>query len=128
MHSAEDIPGADAAGVPEPRQSTNASRRPSGHEHQIKEEDEAHTLPIPGLFIRLIGTAEVLGALGLLMPMPLRIRPYLTHRWPAICLTMLMTGATVLSPAFTGNLVRGVPTLILGLLAALVVCGRWHQL
>jgi hypothetical protein len=35
-------------------------------------------VPIPGLFLRFIGVAEVLGALGLILPGLLRIRPGLT--------------------------------------------------
>ena len=35
-------------------------------------------MPLPGLFIRSIATAEVAGALGLILPGLLRIRPMLT--------------------------------------------------
>ena len=35
-------------------------------------------MPLPGLFVRFIGVAEVLGALGLILPALLRIRPGLT--------------------------------------------------
>ena len=35
-------------------------------------------MPLPGLFVRFIGVAEVLGALGLVLPGLLRIRPGLT--------------------------------------------------
>jgi uncharacterized membrane protein HdeD (DUF308 family) len=35
-------------------------------------------MPLPGLFVRLIGVAEVLGAIGLILPGVLRIRPHLT--------------------------------------------------
>src|SRR6266536_49402 len=35
-------------------------------------------LPLPGLFLRFIGVAEVLGAIGLILPGLLRIRPGLT--------------------------------------------------
>src|SRR5437899_1748018 len=35
-------------------------------------------LPLPGLFVRFIGLAETLGALGLILPGLLRIRPSLT--------------------------------------------------
>ena len=31
--------------------------------------------PLPGLFVRFIGVAEVLGALGVILPGLLRIRP-----------------------------------------------------
>jgi hypothetical protein len=35
-------------------------------------------IPLPGLFLRFIGVAEVLGAIGLILPGVLRIRPGLT--------------------------------------------------
>jgi hypothetical protein len=34
--------------------------------------------PLPGLFVRFIGVAELLGGLGLVLPWLLRIRPFLT--------------------------------------------------
>ena len=35
-------------------------------------------LPMPGVFLRFIGVAEIAGALGLILPGLLRIRPGLT--------------------------------------------------
>ena len=35
-------------------------------------------VPLPGWFVRFIGVAEVLGAIGLILPGLLRIRPGLT--------------------------------------------------
>ena len=35
-------------------------------------------MPLPGLFVRFIGVAEVLGAIGLVLPGLLRLRPGLT--------------------------------------------------
>lgn len=35
-------------------------------------------IPLPGLFLRFIAVAEVLGAIGLILPELLRIRPGLT--------------------------------------------------
>src|SRR2546428_10980317 len=55
-------------------------------------------LPLPGLFLRFIGTAEVTGALGLILPGLLRIRPILTPL--AACgLLIIMVGATVVTLA-----------------------------
>src|SRR6266513_5673275 len=54
------------------------------------------TVPLPGLFIKFIGVAEVAGALGLILPGSLRIRPMLTPL--AACgLIIIMIGATVVT-------------------------------
>ncbi|GCE28861.1 hypothetical protein KDA_43450 [Dictyobacter alpinus] len=78
--------------------------------------------PLPGIIIRLIGTAEVLGALGLLLPMLLRILPILTPL-AATGLTILMAGATICSLVWGYGAASLLP-LILGLLAAFVLYGR----
>ena len=41
-------------------------------------EEMTKQMPMPGLFLRFIGVCEVLGALGLILPGLLRIRPGLT--------------------------------------------------
>ncbi len=51
-----------------------------------------HDLPV--LFMRFIGGAEVLGAIGLILPWALRIRPGLTPL-AAAGLAIIMVGATV---------------------------------
>jgi uncharacterized membrane protein YphA (DoxX/SURF4 family) len=50
-------------------------------------------MPLPGWFLRFTGIAEVLGALGLILPGILRIRPGLTPV-AAGGLTVVMLGAT----------------------------------
>src|SRR4029453_4727050 len=55
-------------------------------------------IPLPALFVRFIGVAEVLGAIGLILPGLLRIRPGLT-RLAAAGLTIIMIGATGLTLA-----------------------------
>ncbi len=55
-------------------------------------------MPLPGLFLRFIGVAEVLGAIGLILPGLLRIRPGLTPL-AAAGLVIIMIGATVLTLA-----------------------------
>src|SRR5215470_14907535 len=52
--------------------------------------------PLPGLFVRFIGTAELLGALGLILPGLLRIRPGLTPL-AALGLVLIMVGATTIT-------------------------------
>src|SRR2546423_1416201 len=55
-------------------------------------------LPLPGPFLQFIGVAEVTGAIGLILPGLLRIRPILTPL--AACgLVIIMIGATVVTLA-----------------------------
>src|SRR5215212_130806 len=81
--------------------------------------------PFPGEFIRFIGICEVLGAVGLILPYALRILPGLTAL-AAAGLVVIMVGATVSTLAIGGGLLA-LPTLLLGLLAALVAYGRRPQ-
>jgi uncharacterized membrane protein YphA (DoxX/SURF4 family) len=78
----------------------------------------------PGLFLRFIGVAEVLGGLGLVLPGLLRIRTELTPL-AAAGLTIIMIGATA-TVTSTGDLVPGLFPLAVGILAALVAYGRWR--
>ena len=81
-------------------------------------------VPLPGLFVRFIGVAEVLGALGLILPGLLRVRPGLTPL-AAAGLVVIMIGATALTLAADGVAPAMVP-LAVGLLAAFVAYGRWR--
>ena len=81
-------------------------------------------LPLPGLFVRFIGVAEALGAIGLILPRLLRIRPGLTPL-AAAGLVIIMTGAAVLTLAGGGVALALIP-LFVGLLAAFVAYGRWR--
>jgi len=81
-------------------------------------------IPLPGWFIRFVGVAEVLGALGLLLPGLLRIKPWLTPL-AAAGLVVVMIGATALMMAADG-FAAGVVPLIVGLLTAFVAYGRWR--
>jgi hypothetical protein len=58
-------------------------------------------MPLPGLFLRFIGVAEVLGAIGLVLPGLLRIRQGLTSL-AAAGLVMIMIGATTLTVRAAG--------------------------
>jgi hypothetical protein len=80
---------------------------------------------LPGLFVRFIGVAEVLGGLGLLLPSLLRIRPILTS-WAAAGLVIVMIGAVVIT--LVGGLGLGMALIpgVTGLLAAFVAYGRWR--
>jgi DoxX-like protein len=77
---------------------------------------------LPGAFLRFIGTAELLGGLGLILPGALKIRTELTPI-AAAGLVIIMIGATVLSVAAMG-LVAGIPPAVVGTLAGLVAYGR----
>src|ERR671921_1134821 len=82
--------------------------------------------PFAGEFIRFIGVCEVLGAVGLILPWALGIRRELTPL-AAAGLVVIMVGATVSTLAIDGGLLA-LPTLVLGLLAALVAYGRRSSL
>jgi len=56
----------------------------------------AGPIALPGLFLRFLGVAEVLGAIGLILPSLLRIRPRLTPL-AAAGLVIIMTGATAIT-------------------------------
>ena len=81
-------------------------------------------VPLPGLFLRFLGVCEVLGAIGLVLPGLLRIRPGLTAL-AAAGLVIIMIGATVIT-LIGGDLMAAVISLIVGLLAAFVAYGRWR--
>ncbi len=84
---------------------------------------EQMPLPLPGLFLRFIGVAEVLGAIGLILPGLLGIRPGLTPL-AATGLVIIMIGATVLTLA-GGDVAPALIPLVVGLLSAFVAYSRW---
>ena len=81
-------------------------------------------IPLPGLFIRFIGVAEVLGAVGLILPSLLRIRPRLTPQ-AAGGLVIIMSGATVIT-AMGLPVLQALLPLVVGSLSSLVAYGRWR--
>jgi len=81
-------------------------------------------IELPGLFLRFIGVCEVLGAIGLILPGVLRIRPGLTPL-AAAGLVIIMIGATVLSLA-SGGIALGLVPLVTGILSVFIAYGRWR--
>jgi len=87
-------------------------------------EEMTKQMPLPGLFLRFIGVCEGLGALGLILPGLLRIRPGLTPL-AAGGLMIIMIGATVITLMF-GDLTAALMSAVVGVLAAFVAYGRWR--
>ena len=86
-------------------------------------EEMTRDIRLPGAFLRFIGVAEILGAIGLILPSLLRIRPGLTPL-AAAGLVIIMIGATVLS-VMIGGVVMALMPFVVALLAAFVAYGRW---
>lgn len=86
----------------------------------------AGPVELPGLFLRFIGVAELLGGLGLILPGLLRIRPGLTPL-AAAGLVIIMIGAVGITLA-GGGASTGMALIpaVTGLLAAFVAYGRWR--
>ena len=75
---------------------------------------------VPEDRIKLLGAAEILGAIGLVVPIAIGIAPILT-RVAAVCLAMLMGGATA-THTMRGE--SGAVSTILALLATAVATFR----
>ena len=87
-------------------------------------EEITKQVPLPGLFMRFIAVCETLGAVGLILPGLLRIRPGLTSL-AAAGLVIIMIGATVVT-MMTGEIVMALFPLVTGILCAFVAYGRWR--
>ncbi len=77
---------------------------------------------LPGLLLRCIAVAELLGACGLVLPWALRIRRELTAI-AAYCLMAIMVGATVITLKIGGGAQALFPATT-GVLLAVVAQGR----
>jgi uncharacterized membrane protein YphA (DoxX/SURF4 family) len=89
----------------------------------IEEMMKQMPLPLPGWFVRFTGVVEVLGAIGLILPWLLGIRPGLTPL-AAAGLVIVMIGATVYTLA-AGEIASAPMPLVVGIGAAFVAYGRW---
>ena len=87
-------------------------------------EEMTKQIAMPGWFLRFIGVAEVLGAIGLILPWLFRVRPGLTPL-AATGLTLIMVGATVLT-LIVGDIPTALMPLLTGMLSGFVAYGRWR--
>jgi uncharacterized membrane protein YphA (DoxX/SURF4 family) len=90
----------------------------------IDEMTKQMPLPLPGWFVWFTGVVEVLGAVGVILPWLLRIRPGLTPL-AAAGLVIVMVGAIVYTLA-AGDIASALISLVVGLLAVFVAYGRWR--
>jgi hypothetical protein len=88
----------------------------------LKAMGSPNQIMLPGLLLRFIGVCEVVGALGLILPGLLRIRPSLTPL-AAAGLVIIMIGAVGLTVAGDGVAAAIVPFVTL-ILVAFVAYGR----
>lgn len=79
-------------------------------------------LPLPGWFLRFTGVVEVLGAIGLVLPWLLRIKPSLTPL-AAAGLAIVMIGAIVYTVA-AGDIASALLPLVVGIFCIFVAYGR----
>ena len=82
-------------------------------------------VPLSGAFLHFIGACEVLGAIGLILPGLLRIRPGLTPL-AAAGLVIIMIGATIIT-LMGGDVLPALIPFAVGLLAAFVVYWYWSR-
>jgi uncharacterized membrane protein len=80
--------------------------------------------PLPSWFVLFTGVVEVLGAIGVILPRLLGIRPGLTPL-AAAGLVVVMIGAMVYAFA-AGDVASALIPMVVGLLAAFVAYGRWR--
>ncbi len=87
-------------------------------------EEMTKQVPLPGLFLRFIGLAEVLGAIGLILPGLLRIQTGLIPL-AAAGLAIITVGATVVTLMTGGGAMALIP-LVVALLSAFVAYSHWR--
>jgi uncharacterized membrane protein YphA (DoxX/SURF4 family) len=87
----------------------------------VEEMTKQMPVAVSGLFLHFIGVCEILGGLGLILPMLLRIKPWLTP-FAAVGLAIIIIGAIVFS-LMLGVMQALMPFVVL-LLLIFVVYGR----
>jgi uncharacterized membrane protein YphA (DoxX/SURF4 family) len=81
-------------------------------------------IALPEWFVLFTGVVELLGAIGVILPWLLRIRPGLTPL-AAAGLVIVMIGATAYTLA-AGQVGSALMPFVVGILAAFVAYGRWR--
>jgi hypothetical protein len=89
-------------------------------------EQMAGPIPLPLLFLRFLGVVEVLGAIGMILPGVLQIRPGLTPI-AAVGMVIILIGAVVIT-ALGGDVAGALIPLVVGVLAGWVAYRRWPWL
>jgi len=88
----------------------------------VEEMNRQSPVTLPGALLHFIGVCEILGGLGLILPMLLRIKPGLTPL-AALGLMVIMVGAIVI--AFVGGVpANAVLPIVVAILLAIVAYGR----
>ena len=90
----------------------------------VEEMNRQAPVVLPGLLLHFIGACEILGALGLLLPALLRIKPGLTPL-AAVGLAIITLGATVITLK-GGVITMAVFPFVVCLLSVFVAYGRWR--
>src|SRR5215471_13733657 len=89
----------------------------------VTEMNRQAPLVLPGWFFLFIGVCEILGAIGLILPSLLRIKPGLTPL-AALGLGIITLGATIITAM--GSVPMAVLPLVFCLLSFLIAWGRWQ--
>lgn len=90
----------------------------------VEEMTKGMPIALPGLFLRFIGVCEVLGGLGLILPMLLRVKAWLTPI-AAIGLAIIILGAIAFSLKL--GVMQALMPFVVELLLILVAYGRWRS-
>ena len=80
---------------------------------------------LPALIVRLLGLIDLSGAVGLILPSLLRIKPQLTP-WAALCIIALMVCATIFHVSRGEASVIGF-NIFVAVVAAFIVWGRFKK-
>ena len=90
----------------------------------VEEMNRQAPVVLPGLFLHFIGSCEILGSLGLILPALLRIKPGLTPL-AAAGLAIITLGATVITLK-GGAITMAIFPFVVCLLSIFVAYGRWR--
>jgi len=87
-------------------------------------EEMTKQMAMPGWFLRFIGVAEVAGAIGLVVPWLVGIRPILMPL-AAAALAIIMIGAVVVT-LMSGDVLSALIPFVVGILLGWVAYCRWR--